>query len=523
MVLAGTTFLVPGVLPRLPPSSQSGSLQHLHTQPARASQPRLATNAQGAVAGAAAVVACTFTSRRLHWRAKARGSVKMRAESESEMSLDALPKTQSVVEKAAKGPRWAPGAGAIVEKKQPAPYIGSLKAIAIEDMQEVEVFKGDGRVFRCIYENGIGIRVDSRLNCRRTGQDIVQGECFEIGMEVRRGDRSFYQLIDGRGWVFDWVEIDGERVQLTEMAAQLYTVGFQLGVAGLLWKSDTTMRFAAVSGFASEGAAAAMAGLGIRTGDILLAINEEPVLNLPFPQVLERLWATSGKQPGGGDYYKVVTTNKYGIGIRSVPDFNGPRTGQDLMPGTIFEVDEIIEEEEGYTYLHLVDNRGWVFDTRPVDPENPSVLPLSELPVGAVLTFWRGSVAELGQTMGIDLTQDALAGGKPVTITVLEEGSPITKIRSQPGVNLRSALVDNGFEIYQSHRAVFNCKAQSLCGTCVVDIVKGLDNLTVQSLNEKRVMAANPLSYRLACGMDVFGDITVRIRPEDAQYGGGTM
>lgn len=395
------------------------------------------------------------------------------------------------------------------------------KTLEAIDAADEETIPGDGRCFRVTYEFGIGIRDGPSITAKRTSIDLQQGEVFEIKTEVRRGGRRYLELVDGRGWAFDWAEIEGERVELVEIAAQLYTVIFPEGVNGIGWGSDNTMRFCFVQSFTNEAEAANLTAAGVCPGDILVLINEDPVVGMPFGQVLERLWATAGRQPGTGLFYKVSTTNPYGIGIREEPDIDSARTGEDLLRGSIFQVDEIVETEGGFTYLHLADGRGWVFDTSPIDPENPSVQCLDRIDPGCTLTLWRGKVAELAKTIGLQFKQDS-NDGKPFTLTVLEEGQPIQRCSVQPGTNVRTALLKNGFQVYQELRAVFNCNAQQLCGTCVVDVMEGVDNVTVKSLNEQRVMSANPPSYRLCCNMDMYGDVMVRLRPKGVIYGGAT-
>ena len=97
----------------------------------------------------------------------------------------------------------------------------------------------------------------------------------------------------------------------------------------------------------------------------------------------------TGKQPGEGLFYKVTTDEPYGIGIRDEPCVESGRTGEDLIRGTIFEVDEIVEIEDGPTFLHLADQRGWVFDTSPIDPEQPSCKKLRDIEPGCTLTSQR--------------------------------------------------------------------------------------------------------------------------------------
>jgi len=390
----------------------------------------------------------------------------------------------------------------------------------MNEMKE-EVLDGQGRCYRVTFKKGIGIRSDKNINSERTGEDLLWGEVFEVKTEVRRGGRRYFELVDGRGWAFDWIEIDGERVELVEIAAQLYTVVFPDGVNGIQWGSDTTMRFTKVLGFANESDAAALSTAGMTPGDILVLINQDPVTGMPFGNVLERIWATSGRQPGSGLFFLVTTESPYGIGIREEPDVNGPRTGEDLIRGSVFEVDDIIEMEDGPTYLHLADQRGWVFDTSPIDPENPSVQNLADVDPGCTLTMWRGSADELAKTIGLQFKSDSV-DGKPFIITVLEENCPVQRVYASPGDNLRKVLMNNGFQVYQELRQVFNCNANQLCGTCVLNVVDGNDNLTVKSVNEKRSMAANPPGFRLCCNIDVYGDVVVQLRPKGVRYGGGT-
>ena len=76
--------------------------------------------------------------------------------------------------------------------------------------------------------------------------------------------------------------------------------------------------------------------------------------------------------PGKGLWYKIVTEGEDGIGIRKAPRMDAPRV-EDLMRGSIFGVDDVVEKEGQPIWLHLEDGRGWVFDLTPVDPDTPTV------------------------------------------------------------------------------------------------------------------------------------------------------
>jgi len=373
---------------------------------------------------------------------------------------------------------------------------------------------------------GIGIRFGPDVGSERTFEDLYLGEVFEIKTEVIRGNRRYYELLDDRGWVFDWADIEGQRWQLVEIAAQLYTVAFPNGVVGLQWMSDSTQRFTKVFQY-NYGDTTSLVQAGLRPGDTVVMIDENPVVGMPFPKVLERIWATGGKQPGSGIFYVVATEGAYGVGVRETADIRGARTGQDIIRGEVFEVDEIIypgeydhpgPEGSKIEYLHLADNRGWVFDTK--DPEQVSVKALVDVEPGCTLTMWRGSDNDLLRTLGLKFKQDN--DGDDFNITVLEEGQPAQIVKAKPGSNLRKNLVDNGFEIYANFRAAFNCNAKQLCGTCIVDVMDGEENMTVKSINEKKAMLDNPGGFRLSCNIDVYGDCTVRLRPKGIVYGGGT-
>jgi ferredoxin len=426
-----------------------------------------------------------------------------------------------------KRPRWAPGGGDGLTKRIDAASVElSQRDDLALDMLAEETIPGNGRTYRVVFENGVGLRTGPSVGDPRTGMDLEFGEVFTIKTEVKRGNRSYFELIDGRGWAFDWADIEGQRWQLVELAAQLYTVRFPNGVVGLQWQSDTTQRFTKIHAF-NDGDTSSLVKAGLRPGDTVVMIDDNPIVGMPFPKVLERMWATGGRQPGNGQFYRVCTKGAYGIGVRESADIKAPRTGADLIRGEVFEVDEIMfpgdydhpgPEGSKIIYLHLSDNRGWVFDTQ--DEENPSVIKLEDIEPGATLTMWRGSDEDLLKTLGLKFKQDN--EGEDFQITVLEEGKPPTLIPAKPGSNLRRNLMDNGFQVYGNFRASFHCNARQLCGTCVLDVMEGEENITVKSINEKEAMKRNPSGYRLCCNIDVYGDCTVRLRPKDVIYGGGT-
>ena len=87
---------------------------------------------------------------------------------------------------------------------------------------------------------------------------------------------------------------------------------------------------------------------------------------------LEEAQELQASGASSGLWYQVVTEGEDGIGIRKTADLKGERV-EDLVKGSVFEVDDIVQNDGEPIFLHLKDGRGWVFDLTPVDPETPTV------------------------------------------------------------------------------------------------------------------------------------------------------
>lgn len=81
------------------------------------------------------------------------------------------------------------------------------------------------------------------------------------------------------------------------------------------------------------------------------------------------------------------------------------------------------------------------------------------------------------------------------------------------GANLREKAIQNGIDIYTLKGKLMNCGGYGQCGTCVVEIVDGLENLSPKTPFEKRVLRKKPETYRLACQTIVSGPISVKTKP----------
>lgn len=73
------------------------------------------------------------------------------------------------------------------------------------------------------------------------------------------------------------------------------------------------------------------------------------------------------------------------------------------------------------------------------------------------------------------------------------------------GVDLKTVTKDNGWSI------AYGCE-DGMCGTCIVKIAEGSENLSPMEEKEKNtlsVMGMDPNEYRLACQCKVQGDVTI--------------
>ena len=82
------------------------------------------------------------------------------------------------------------------------------------------------------------------------------------------------------------------------------------------------------------------------------------------------------------------------------------------------------------------------------------------------------------------------------------------------GTNLRFKAQENNVDIYTFMGKLTQCGGYGQCGTCVVDIVEGAQNLTPRTAVEEKMLRKRPSSCRLACQAMVQGDISVVTKPD---------
>ncbi len=83
------------------------------------------------------------------------------------------------------------------------------------------------------------------------------------------------------------------------------------------------------------------------------------------------------------------------------------------------------------------------------------------------------------------------------------------KIKVGKYANLRKAALKNGMEVYNGLSRLMNCGGHGSCGTCTMEIVEGMENLSAKTLAEKIHLKGAPENIRLSCQAEVLGDICV--------------
>jgi len=83
------------------------------------------------------------------------------------------------------------------------------------------------------------------------------------------------------------------------------------------------------------------------------------------------------------------------------------------------------------------------------------------------------------------------------------------KINVGKFANLREATLKHGIDVYTGVDRVANCRGNGLCGTCVMEIVEGVENISPKTAFEKFNLKGKPDNIRLSCQAEVLGNICV--------------
>jgi len=81
------------------------------------------------------------------------------------------------------------------------------------------------------------------------------------------------------------------------------------------------------------------------------------------------------------------------------------------------------------------------------------------------------------------------------------------------GANLRLKALENQIDLYTLMGKMTNCGGYGQCGTCVVEVVEGMENLSPRTEVENRKLKRKPENYRLACQTLVQGPVSINTKP----------
>ncbi len=81
------------------------------------------------------------------------------------------------------------------------------------------------------------------------------------------------------------------------------------------------------------------------------------------------------------------------------------------------------------------------------------------------------------------------------------------------GANLRFKAMEQGIDLYTFVGKMTNCGGYGQCGTCVVEIAEGMENLSPRTAVEERKLRKRSEACRLACQVVVNGPVSVITKP----------
>ncbi len=88
------------------------------------------------------------------------------------------------------------------------------------------------------------------------------------------------------------------------------------------------------------------------------------------------------------------------------------------------------------------------------------------------------------------------------------------EIEASIGSNLRFKAQENNIDLYTFMGKLTQCGGYGQCGTCVVDVIEGAENLSPRTAVEEKMLRKRPSSCRLACQTTIQGSISVETKPD---------
>lgn len=96
---------------------------------------------------------------------------------------------------------------------------------------------------------------------------------------------------------------------------------------------------------------------------------------------------------------------------------------------------------------------------------------------------------------------------------VNKDNQEIKEVVVASGANLRLKALENQIDLYKFYGKMMNCGGYGQCGTCIVEVLEGEENLSPRSTVEEKKLRKKPGNYRLACQALVNGSATIKIQP----------
>ena len=96
------------------------------------------------------------------------------------------------------------------------------------------------------------------------------------------------------------------------------------------------------------------------------------------------------------------------------------------------------------------------------------------------------------------------------SIKFVKEGKEIEVSR---GANLRLKTLEHNIDLYTLKGKLMNCGGYGQCGTCIVEVQEGMQNLSPRTEVENRKLKKRPPNYRLACQTLVNGPVSIHTKP----------
>ncbi|MBE9079437.1 (2Fe-2S)-binding protein [Romeria aff. gracilis LEGE 07310] len=87
------------------------------------------------------------------------------------------------------------------------------------------------------------------------------------------------------------------------------------------------------------------------------------------------------------------------------------------------------------------------------------------------------------------------------------------EVQAADGANLRFKAMENQVDLYTFMGKLAQCGGYGQCGTCVVEVAEGMENLSPRTAVEERKLKKRPATCRLACQTTVNGPVSIITKP----------